>query len=143
MMSDKKPTAFADCATPEDCQCLELGAQVKRGACAVLLLREGLEALGIPIVGSVVAGGRVISDPIGQGYLINSRMGVVSRVTFTDLAEVQQLVGGPIEVAYQWGNGLMVGREEEGPQFHDVINHPPTMPLEQLRARVRFWRARG
>lgn len=37
------------------------------------------------------------------------------------------------------GNALLVGREEEGEQFTGgYTTHPPTMTLEDLRARVRF-----
>jgi hypothetical protein len=37
------------------------------------------------------------------------------------------------------GNGVLVGREEEGEQFPaGYINHPPMMTIDELRACVQF-----
>ena len=37
------------------------------------------------------------------------------------------------------GNGILVGREEEGPQFEDgYTTHPPTTTADELRAKVIF-----
>ena len=107
-----------------------------------------------------------------KGYLIDATARTVEAVTFTDLASIQKLIGGYLEIAHGWGNGdvlfvdeegllkrdqsrrfviaermdqwlvgngLLVGREVEGEQYPGgYTNLPPTMTLEQLRARVRF-----
>ena len=190
-----KPIAFPDCAMPDDCGCLKRGYGPEHERCAVPAVRQAIADLGIPLPPGAMQAmglGRDESEPVRvtngkrHALFINAPYRTVLEVEIDSLDDMQKLIGGYIEAAYQWengdvlyvdeegllkvqdyffalpeerpdqpfaGNGVLVGREEEGPQFAGgYTTHPPAITADELKAKIvwlsadevraRFWSQR-
>ena len=102
-----------------------------------------------------------------QAFYIDSERREIGEIEYNSLADLQRLVGGPIQVAYHWPNGDVLYVDEEGllkappvrgfsiperpdqslagngvlvgPEIDDGLDTmSPTMTLDELRLRVQF-----